>query len=232
MPLATTDPVKFEAAPEGGSWFRGWASSRIRAGVTNRRMTAAELLARVPASGAVEAEQVHGASIAAVERSGMPPVAGCDALITSRPGIALQIRTADCLPILFADPRRGVIGIAHAGWRGIAAALPARMIEMFRRAYQAPAEELYAAIGPAIRPCCYEVGPEFEERFGPFIEQRGPRRMCNLIGAATEQLRACGVRAERITDSGACTACRTDEWYSLRTEGQATGRLTSLILMI
>ena len=231
MALAAIDRVRFEAGPDGSWRFGGWASSRILAGVTSRRTDIAEVLRPLPISGTIEAEQVHGASAAVVDRAGaMAPVAGCDALVTGRARVALLIRTADCLPIFFAEPRRGFIGLAHAGWRGIAASLPARMVELFSRAAHAPAEELQVAIGPAIRSCCYDVGPEFDRRFGAFVHRQGVRRTCDLIGAAMEQLRACGIRARRITDSGVCTACRTEEWFSLRKEGQATGRLTSFIL--
>jgi YfiH family protein len=158
-------------------------------------------------------------------------VPGCDALLTHAAGTALLVRTADCLPLFFAEPRRGVVGLAHAGWRGLAASLPARVVAAFRHLYHVPAEALAVAIGPAIRACCYEVGPEFAERFGPFVQQRGGRRTCDLIGAAREALRRCGVRPDRVTDTGACTACDVRRWFSLRREGPATGRLTSIILL-
>ena len=158
-------------------------------------------------------------------------VPGCDALLTAAPGVALLIRTADCLPIFFADPARGVVGIAHAGWRGLAAGLPARVVAAFRHAHRSRIEELQVAIGPAIRACCYEVGPEFAERFGPFVQERGGRRTCDLIGLAIDQLRRCGIPPGHIMDTGHCTACELQHWYSLRREGPTTGRLTSLIMV-
>lgn len=159
------------------------------------------------------------------------PVGGADALLTDVAGVALMIRTADCLPILFADSARGAVGIAHAGWRGLAAALPARVVAAFRHAYHSRAEDVRIAIGPAIRACCYEVGQEFVARFGAFVRERGGRRTCDLVGIAVDQLRRCGIRPDRITDPGQCTACHLERWYSLRREGPATGRLTSLILL-
>ena len=234
--LVETSSVQLEPV-RGGGWRLGhWASPRVIAGVTSRRVEAHDLLRElVPSALSVEAEQVHGGSLAVVYGAGARawafPVPGCDALITATPGLALRIRTADCLPMLFAAPARGVIGIAHAGWRGLAASLPARVVAAFRHVFHASAGELSVAIGPAIRPCCYEVGPEFQERFGPFMEERDGRRTCNLIAAAVEQLRACGVRAGRIFDAQRCTACEPREWFSLRREGQETGRLTSFILL-
>ena len=161
----------------------------------------------------------------------MQRIPGCDALLTETGGLTLLIRTADCLPILFAHPVRGIVGIAHAGWRGLAARLPARVVAAFRHLYQCRAEDLQVAIGPAIHACCYEVGPEFSGRFGRFVHERNGRRTCDLIGVAMDQLRSSGVRAEHLVESARCTACESDHWFSVRREGDATGRLTSFIML-
>lgn len=232
MPAAVSSP-RLTAAPSGGWWLARWASPLIAAGVTDRQVAVSRLLETVRGPVTVAAaEQVHAGSVAAIgsarERE---PLAGADALITDVPGLALAIRTADCLPVFFADPNRRAVGLAHAGWRGIAAGLPARVVTAMRRSFQSRAHELHVAIGPAIRRCCYEVGAEFEARFQPHVRQRDGRRTCDLIEAATAQLTACGVRPERIVDTQACTACDTQRWFSLRREGPATGRLTSLIVI-
>lgn len=232
--LVETSSVQLTPVDGGGWRLSGWASSRILAGVTDRRTQASQLLrVMAPAARSVEAAQVHGGSLAVLRGApaGTEPVPGCDALLTDTPGVALRIRTADCLPLLFAAPARGVVGIAHAGWRGLAALLPARVLAAFRHVFHAGPEELSVAIGPAIRACCYEVGPEFRQRFGPFVEERSGRRTCDLIGAAIGQLRACGVRAGRIFDAQRCTACEPDAWFSLRREGRQTGRLTSFVMV-
>ena len=209
-----------------------WPSASIAAGLTDRLGDSAALLAAVRTSVAASAEQVHGGSVAVVgSRLGRSLIPGADALVTNVPGMALLIRTADCLPMFFADPARLAVGLAHAGWRGLAMGLPARVVAAMRRTYRTPPGELAVAIGPAIRACCYEVGLEFEARFGPFVQMRGGRRTCDLIGAAVEQLRRCGVRPERIVDSQACTGCGVQRWFSLRREGPSTGRLTSLIVV-
>ena len=198
---------------------------------------------------AVEAEQVHGAGIAVVgEAPFAGPVPGCDALVTGCRGTALLVRSADCLPIFFADPRREVIGLAHAGWRGLAAWLPARVVATFRHVFHSRPGDLHVAIGPGIRGCCYEVGRDFPRSFAPFIQEREGRRpstsfrtasradvegrrTCDLIAAAAAQLRACGVAPARLTDAQRCTACEPRHWYSLRREGPETGRLTALIVV-
>ena len=219
----------------GGTWrLTRWAGPSVVASVTTRDVGLDELLRMLPAGvRTAAAEQVHGSSVAAIgpAAAGMPPVPGCDALVTGTAGLALLIRTADCLPLFVADPGRRVVGLAHAGWRGLAGELPARLIAAFRHLYQSRPEDLRAAIGPAIRSCCYEVGPEFAERFGPFVQECRGRRTCDLIGVARDQLRRCGLRPDRVMDSGQCTACGTTRWFSLRREGPATGRMVSFILL-
>jgi YfiH family protein len=231
MPAAVSSRARFEPSASGGWWFRGWASGRISAGISDRRTEPARLLAGLPAAVPVSAEQVHGASTAVIAdpRVCRGPLPGCDALITAASGTALLIRTADCLPIFFADASRGVVALAHAGWRGVAAGLPARVAALLRRVYHCRPQDVRVAIGPSIRACCYEVGPEFAERFGPFVRMRGGRRTCDLVGAALDQLTRCGIAGSRITDAGRCTACELEHWFSLRREGQQTGRLTSVI---
>ena len=232
--LVETSNIRLEPVRGGGWRLEGWEVPRVIAGVTSRQVEAAPLIHTLaPAALSVEAEQVHGGSLAVIRSASAAAfsVPGCDALMTDTPGLALRIRTADCLPVLFAAPARGAIAIAHAGWCGLAASLPARVVAAFRHVFHSRAEELTVAIGPAIRSCCYDVGPEFLERFGSFVEERQGRRTCNLIAAAIGQLRACGVRAGRIFDTQRCTACEPDAWFSLRREGQDTGRLTSFILL-
>ena len=232
MVVAETSQTSLQPGPGGVWWVRGWGSARIAAGITDRRADPTALLAQLPpATRIVQAEQVHGASVAVLHHA--PPsaemLAGCDALLTDVPGLALAIRTADCLPVCLADPARGVVGIAHVGWRGLAASLPGRLVAAVRHAYQCPPEALQVVIGPGIRACCYEVGPELLGPFGSFVQSRGTLRMCDLAGAAIEQLRHSGLRAERILDTQQCTACEPERWFSPRREGPETGRLMSFV---
>ncbi len=234
MPAEASKGPGLEPTHGGGWWFRRWVGRRVVAGVADRHIDLAGLIRSLEFQViTVAAEQVHGGSVAVIEQAGdaTTAVPGCDALLTDVAGLALLVRTADCLPMFFADPGRRVIGIAHVGWRGLAASLPVRVVAAFRHTYHTQASELQVAIGPAIRACCYEVGPEFVARFGPFVREQGGRRTCDLVGVARAQLLQCGVRTERVLDSRRCTACETQHWFSLRREGQATGRLTSLIVM-
>ena len=210
MPAAQIERTLLRSTPSGIWELEGWSPRRVRAGVADRHTDLTRLSAELPAgSRLVQAEQVHGAGIAVIERSQdtAQPIAGCDALVTGVAGTALVIRTADCVPLFFRDDSRGVVGLAHAGWRGLAAKLPLRLIAAFRHLYHSRPEDVRVAVGPCIRACCYEVGPEFAGRFGPFVRQHPGRRVCDLVGVAIDQLRLGGIRTRQIADSQRCTAC-------------------------
>jgi len=232
MAVAATEPSVLREEPPGLWRLAGWGPSWVTAGIIGPPAELSQLLPHLPGTqGIVQAEQVHGSSLALIQhaRALTHPVAGCDALVTSSPGIGLVIRTADCLPIFFLDPARRAVGVAHAGWRGLAAGLPLRMVAALRHQYHSRPQDLRVAIGPAIRSCCYELGQEFTEHFGPFVQVRQGRRTCDLIGAAIEQLQRGGITPARIVDSGQCTSCSSSPWCSIRRDGQQTGRLFSFI---
>ena len=88
-----------------------------------------------------------------------------DGLITRTPGIVLGILTADCLPVVLVDPKRRAVGIFHAGWRGTVKRIVEKGVGEMRRNFGSHSRELKAGIGPGIRACCYEVGPEVREQF-------------------------------------------------------------------
>lgn len=204
------------------------------AGVSERSCDVMGLQELLAAQGGLAlAEQTHGVSLSAVGILTAPPapIAGCDGLATKVARVALVIRTADCLPIVLWDPVKRAAGLLHAGWRGLWKHLPLRMLGFLHQCYQSRPEDLWVGIGPAIRPCCYEVGQEFAERFGRFARVQHGRLVCDLIGAATAQLRAGGVRSSRILDAGQCTACHPARWYSLRKDPACEGRLLSFAML-
>lgn len=210
------------------------ADRAVIAGVTDRSADVETLRQQLTcARGMVLMEQVHRASLVAIESPQPPaqPIPGCDALTTRLAGVAVLVRTADCLPLFVWDPIQQVVGLAHAGWRGLVARLPLRLIGFLRHVYHSDPRDLVVGIGPAIRACCYEVGIEVAQRFGPFLRQTGGRRTCDLIGCATTQLLAAGVRPSRVVDCGCCTACDAARWHSVRRDGADAGRLVSFILL-
>jgi hypothetical protein len=142
----------------------GVGSKDDRAAVTENRARVAAALG-VPAPSLATPYQVHSADAVIVDepwRPGEGPKA--DAVVTARPGIAVGVGTADCGPVLFADAQGGVVGAAHAGWKGAFTGILEATIEAMER-LGADRSRIVAVLGPTISRAAYEVGPEFRERF-------------------------------------------------------------------
>jgi len=177
--------------------------------------------------------QVHGSAVLRREAPSLP-LDEADAVVTIRSGLAACVLTADCVPILLGDPCTGAVAAVHAGWRGTIARAAARAVEALQREYGAHPENLLAAVGPAIGPCCYEVAAELAERFaaaiGPstcMVHPRTPR--VDLWTANEQVLREAGVPAERIEVIERCTACDAESFFSHRRDGARTGRQVGFI---
>ncbi len=167
------------------------------------------------------AGQVHGVSIRSVSRPGHEP--GCDALLTLSRGVVLAVATADCMSLLYSAP--GAVAAAHAGWRGAAAGLPAATLDALCAAGGVPPAAVRVAIGPCIRACCYEVGPDVARRFpASAVRTVDGRLHLDLPGAARVQLTDAGLPAEALEDVGACTCCERTRYFSHRRDAGLTGR--------
>jgi len=172
--------------------------------------------------------QVHGAAVAQVDTPGAVQGAPGDALVSSVAGVALAVFTADCAPVALASPE-GVVGVVHAGWRGLEAGVIDAAVESMRRL---GASRVVAALGPCIRPGCYEFGVEDLDRLasvlGPAVRARttGGRPALDLPAAVAGALTRCG--GELVADQGGCTAC-SDQWFSHRARGD-TGRQATVVV--
>ncbi|MGJ8627722.1 MAG: peptidoglycan editing factor PgeF [Sulfitobacter sp.] len=174
----------------------------------------------VPPDHLLGVHQVHSATVITVTEP-MAEKPRADALVTKKPGLALSVLTADCQPVLFADVEAGVIGAAHAGWRGtLDGVLPATVDAMV--ALGATRETITAIIGPSISQRAYEVGPEFIDAFlaeDPefaryFAQGEGDRMQFDLPGFGVNRLRAAGVGHAEWTRH--CTYNDPDRFYSYR----------------
>ncbi len=183
--------------------------------------------------------QVHSADAAFAQAPRGPgeDYQKADIILTDRPEVTLYMRFADCVPIMLHDPRRGVVGLAHAGWLGtVRGAASAAICAMTERYGSKPADIL-AGIGPSIGPDHYEVGPEVvaqvQQAFGQaasaLVEARNGRTYLDLWAANRVQLEGAGVH--QIEVSGICTACHLDDWYSHRAEKGRTGRFGALLAL-
>ena len=198
----------------------GYGSYDDRDNVTANRGRA---MARIDLSSMALAttHQIHGTAVQVIEDAHPPnDRAVADALVSSTPGIALGILTADCAPVLFADSTARVIGAAHAGWRGaMAGILEETIVEMERRG--ARAGNIVAGVGPCIAQGSYEVGPEFRERFvaadksnATFFNQVGRRDHFDLEGYVVDRLKRLGVTT--VERSGVDTCADHNRFFSYR----------------
>lgn len=200
----------------------GFGSDEAPAVVEANRAHAMALLG-LPATALVTVHQIHSPDVSVVERPwprAENPMA--DALVTDRPGAALGILTADCVPILFADIEAGVIGAAHSGWKGTRDGVSEATIAAMER-LGARRGRIHAAIGPAIQQKSYEVGPEFPERFTRleptaaefFVPSaRAGHFMFDLPGLVAARLTALGLGS--VERSAHDTAAEADLFFSYR----------------
>jgi YfiH family protein len=183
--------------------------------------------------------QVHSADVVIAEERapGRRWLARADGLVTDQVGVPLTMRFADCVPILFHDPTKQVIGVAHAGWRGTVGQVTRHTVETMQAAYGCDPADVQAAIGPSIGPTQYQVGPEVveaaRESFGTTdgIIHYGEdgSTYFDLWEANRLALERAGV--QQIEIAGVSTAERTDEWYSHRAEKGKTGRFCAVIAL-
>ena len=175
-------------------------------------------------------QQVHSDAVILVERSGS--FGPGDALITNQPGIALAVRTADCLPVLMADIRNQAVAAVHAGWRGTRSDIVPKTIAAMSKAFGTRMEDLAMVIGPGIGPCCFEVGPEVAMQFTSFFPERtdlNERTHVDLVETILRQLGRNGGTPGQIATSGQCSCCGVELFESYRRDREAAGRMVSAI---
>jgi YfiH family protein len=208
-----------------------------------------ELAAAVGAAQVAMVSQVHGRRVVVIRDVADVPPAGteADALISNAPGVAVAVRAADCVPLLMADRLTGAVAAVHAGWRGTMAGIARAAVEAMQREFGTKPDDLVAAIGPSIAPCCYEIGSEVVDAFAaagyerhlitrwfatpppPRGSRERPALRLDVAGANRDQLVLAGVPEAQIFVSGLCTAMHLDVLTSYRAEKERAGRLAAAI---
>ena len=221
--LATTRRGGVSRAAWQGFNLADHVGDDARAVAANRALLRRELPAEP-----VWLAQVHG--VVCVDAALAAPGTQADASFTRRRGVVCAVLTADCLPVLLCDDRASVVGVAHAGWRGLAAGV----IEAAVAAMDEPGECLMAWLGPAIGPRAFEVGGEVREKFlardpraaSAFAATAGGKWLCDIYQLARQRLDALGIR--RVAGGEWCTANDDESFFSYRRDG-VSGRMASLI---
>ena len=176
------------------------------------------------------AHQVHGTKVLRVHRPGQWE--GYDAFMTNKKGVLLSVTVADCTPVLIYDPIQKAVGAAHAGWRGTAAGIAAKLLNHMRDAYGTKATDCWAFIGTCIGADDYEVdsdvADQFTEHFKRWDEDRG-KYLIDLKSANAHALIKAGVPERQVEHSPYSTITNNDVYFSHRAEKGLTGRMLGVI---
>jgi polyphenol oxidase len=188
------------------------------------------------------ARQVHSATVLRVDAGRLgqgppearPPLGEGDGLVTTDPGVVLAVLTADCAPVLLADPAAGVVGAVHAGWRGLAAGVVEAGVAAMAERGADPAR-CVGLVGPAVGGCCYEVGPEVRQAVGARLPAalaatRDGRPALDPAAGAAQALQRAGVGQVRV--AGECTFDLHDRFFSHRRDHGRSGRQAALIALV
>jgi len=185
----------------------------------------------------VHPKQTHSDNISVIDEINQNSVniENCDGLITKKKGVVLTVITADCVPMIFADEKAGIIGISHQGWKGTLNRLPGKMIDIML-SLGASVQNIYCLFGPAINDCCYEI---YGERLNQFknefkseliFRKRNGVNFLNLIKANYLTLTQKGIRNNQIDFFPFCTSCDSKMFYSYHRDKKIIGEMTSFVM--
>ena len=194
----------------------------------------------------VHGRQVHGAEVRVAVRADAHTITepaawdGADGYVTNVPGLTLAVFTADCTPLLMEERQAGVVAAVHCGWRSTVADIEKNAVEAMVSLGARP-DRIRAAIGPGIRQCCFQTGPEVPEAidallggvaglYAPDENESGKFRV-DLPGAVRRRLCQLGLLEENIDELGVCTMCRPDLFWSHRAMGTARGSQANVIAL-
>lgn len=185
-----------------------------------------------------ETSQVHGTQVHVLDGASVEETRRieADALVAMREGDVVGVRTADCVPVLLADPMGGAVAAIHAGWRGVAARIVPAAVARFVGVTGAPATRILVAIGPHIRTAAFEVGDDVARALAESSEAavvvpgaNGGKPHVDLARAVRVQLAQAGVVGSHVEDTGGCAHDEPARFFSFRRDGQRSGRMLSVI---
>jgi YfiH family protein len=154
-----------------------------------------------------------------------------DAVLTDRDNVFVSVAVADCLPIFMVNPKRKVVGMVHAGWRGTLLGIARRTIRKAKDRFGCEPGDFTLLFGPCIRSCCYRVSDQVAILFdGEWVSRRGDGTpMLDLVHANLKQFAGCGVQEDKIFVVGGCTFCEKELFYSYRRDEDNAGRMIGFL---
>ena len=194
----------------------------------------------IPFEGITAAKQVHSTEIRVITDrekgfgvSREKDLFEADGLVSNCTDIPITVFYADCVPILLADSKAGVVAAVHAGWRGTVNRIAENAVKIMIEEFGANAKNITAAIGPSIGKCCFEIGPEvaceFDKEFLKVLPNN--KFKADLWEANKKVLKEAGVCDCNIDVFRLCTVCNSDLLYSYRAHGEKTGRMGATIML-
>ncbi|MBU9714842.1 peptidoglycan editing factor PgeF [Evansella tamaricis] len=214
--------------------------------VLENRQRIGDLLSFTPANW-VCGEQIHENRIEEItaEDAGRgvfdyeSSITGTDGLYTKEPNILLASFYADCVPLFFLEPKKKLLGVAHAGWKGTVKDIAGEMVRLWQEKEGIHPRDIHAAIGPSIGPCCYVVDDYVIQFVNEVLGKSGENLVYNEVDTGQYSLdlkalnrflmEAAGIQQENIVQSKYCTSCETSLFFSHRRDKGKTGRLMSFI---
>ncbi len=201
----------------------------------NRRRFASSL--GIEAKDIITLNQVHGDRVFVADeaergrgsesQSDVP--CDADAIVTVRRKLPLALFFADCVPLLFYDSRKNLLALCHAGWKGTSLDIAGKTLQKMQELYGSRAEDCWLAIGPSIARCCYQVSENVALQFEAQCRMQDElaRQKYRLDLQLSNKLKAlkAGIKPENILESGVCTNCNHDLFFSYRADGGMTGRM-------
>jgi len=211
----------------------------------NRERLATAL--KIPLDNFTTASQIHDRNVAVIteELRGRgtfnfdTAISATDAMVTDTPDICLMVLQADCVPFLFFDSKKKVIGVAHAGWKGTVRVIAQNAVKVLKEKFNCLPDDILVGIGPSIGPCCYEVGPEvviqidkaFHNKRECISETPDGKCYFNLWEANKTQLVQAGIPERNIEVARICTYCNHTHFFSYRHQQRETGRFGAGIML-
>ncbi|MFH1379577.1 MAG: polyphenol oxidase family protein [bacterium] len=186
-------------------------------------------MAGFPWEGWAIGEQVHGTNIVIISKpyQGERLSLKTDGFITGCRSVAVGIFTADCVPVFFNHTYKNIVGIAHAGWKGVYNGIVPHMIDLLTSTCACDTASIQVSIGPHMRSCCYEAGKDLADIF-----KLSKHTKLDLEKIVIQQLTDKGIQIKNISSAPWCTAHETDQFYSFRKENGTENRMFSVIGMV